>query len=160
MEWIPFIVNMVFAFIFGGITKAINESKGYAGGFAWGFWLGIIGILVVAFRRPVYSPPTKSIIIPEHEEILPPQAVSQPDSPEGWQCTCGRFHPRYVTSCVCGNNKHDALNPKTQSDTQDAAEPVDETKNIAALKEYKQLLDDGVLTQEEFDEKKKAILSR
>ncbi len=44
--------------------------------------------------------------------------------------------------------------------TQEAAEPDDEVKNISALKEYKELLDAGVITQEEFEAKKKAILSR
>ena len=36
--------------IFGLITKHINESKGYSGGFAWGFWLTVIGIIVVACK--------------------------------------------------------------------------------------------------------------
>ena len=28
----------------------MNRDKGYDGGFAWGFFLGIIGIIVVAVR--------------------------------------------------------------------------------------------------------------
>lgn len=36
--------------IFGFITKHVAESKGYDGGFAWGFWLGIIGLIVVGFK--------------------------------------------------------------------------------------------------------------
>ena len=36
--------------IFGTITKYISGTKGYEGGFAWGFWLGLIGLLVVSFR--------------------------------------------------------------------------------------------------------------
>ena len=35
---------------------------------------------------------------------------------------------------------------------------VDEAKNVEILKQYKELLDSGVLTQEEFDAKKKQIL--
>lgn len=35
---------------FGAITKRINEDKGYDGGFAWGFFLGVMGIVVVACR--------------------------------------------------------------------------------------------------------------
>lgn len=36
--------------IFGVITRSINRNKGYDGGFAWGFFLGIVGIIVVAIR--------------------------------------------------------------------------------------------------------------
>lgn len=36
--------------IFGCITKYINNSKGYEGGFAWGFWLNLIGVIVVACK--------------------------------------------------------------------------------------------------------------
>lgn len=36
--------------IFGSITRSMNRDKGYDGGFAWGFFLGIIGIIVVAVR--------------------------------------------------------------------------------------------------------------
>ena len=38
------------AFIFGFITRAIARSKGYDGGFWWGFFLGLIGLIVVAVR--------------------------------------------------------------------------------------------------------------
>lgn len=37
---------------FGFITRHMNLKKGYQGGFAWGFWLGIIGIIVIACRKP------------------------------------------------------------------------------------------------------------
>ena len=36
--------------ICGFITNAIAKNKGYSGGFWWGFFLGIIGIIVVACR--------------------------------------------------------------------------------------------------------------
>ena len=35
---------------FGYICKAISKSRGIPGGFWWGFFLGIIGIIVVAVR--------------------------------------------------------------------------------------------------------------
>ncbi len=56
--------GLIACIIFGCITKYINESKGYNGGFAWGFWLNIIGIIVVAckpdnrsFSQPQYHAP-------------------------------------------------------------------------------------------------------
>lgn len=36
--------------ICGCITSSINQNKGYDGGFWWGFFLGILGIIVVACR--------------------------------------------------------------------------------------------------------------
>ena len=50
---IYFLGWVIAACIFGAITKYISESKGYYGGFAWGFWLGLIGILVVGFRPTI-----------------------------------------------------------------------------------------------------------
>jgi hypothetical protein len=43
-------VVIIACIICGFITKSINQSKGYDGGFAWGFWLTIIGIVIVAVR--------------------------------------------------------------------------------------------------------------
>lgn len=34
----------------GSITRSMNRDKGYDDGFAWGFFLGVIGIIVVAVR--------------------------------------------------------------------------------------------------------------
>lgn len=41
---------IVYCIACGLISKYINESKGYVNGFAWGAWLGIIGILVVVCK--------------------------------------------------------------------------------------------------------------
>lgn len=38
---------IVGAIVCGVITNKINTKKGYDGGFAWGFFLGIIGIIIV-----------------------------------------------------------------------------------------------------------------
>lgn len=43
-------VFLVQGLIFGFITRAIADSKGYDGGFWWGFFLGLIGLIVVAVR--------------------------------------------------------------------------------------------------------------
>lgn len=48
---IAYIIGVLIAScIFGFITKTMNENKGYQGGFAWGFWLTIIGVIVVACK--------------------------------------------------------------------------------------------------------------
>ncbi len=157
-----FIISIGVACIFGAITKGINESKGYYGGFAWGFWLGWIGIIVVACRASNSYSPRESIIKPANSSAqnnIPAHiASSQQAAPNSWKCRCGRYNAQFVSSCTCGLSKREALAPEPKPVP--AAPVVDEAKNIAALKEYKELLDAGVITQEEFDAKKKEILSR
>jgi uncharacterized membrane protein YeaQ/YmgE (transglycosylase-associated protein family)/predicted Zn-ribbon and HTH transcriptional regulator len=52
MEYI--IIALVMGVIWGFVGRAIVGSKGYDGsdnhGFAWGFWLGIIGLIVCASK--------------------------------------------------------------------------------------------------------------
>lgn len=124
-------------FAFGFASQAINENKGYEGGFWWGFLLGWVGIIVVALKTPVDN------------TVYRPVSYSPP--PDSWKCRCGRCNAPYVSSCVCGVTKSEAIAIAHLSDK--------EAQNIALLKEYKTLLDSGVITQEDFEEKKKSILS-
>ena len=48
--WIGLLISCI---VFGIITRCINSAKGRDGGFWWGFFLGAIGIIVVACRRSV-----------------------------------------------------------------------------------------------------------
>ena len=139
------IIGIIVACIFGAITKNINESKGYDGGFAWGFWLGVIGIIVVSCKQPnPYTYKRESI-------IRKPNPIDEVPPPGGWKCTCGRSHAAYESSCACGRSKTEVqLGAKKENN------PT--TDNISAIKEYKKLLDDGIITQEEFEEKKKQLL--
>ena len=42
---------------------------------------------------------------------------SDPVDENHWLCSCGRVHPKYVSSCVCGKGKSDALTaPSTDSE--------------------------------------------
>lgn len=43
-------VWFVFATLFGIITNHVAKTKGYENGFFWGYWLGIVGLLVVGLR--------------------------------------------------------------------------------------------------------------
>ena len=153
--FISFIVGIIVSCIFGAITKAINEGKGYYGGFAWGFWLGWIGILVVSLKQSAPYTQKESIIVPAKTTVNYTTSTPQLLSDGSWNCSCGRHNARYISSCVCGLNKTQVgqIKPTPTNTDKDA-------KDISALKEYKNLLDSGVLTQEEFDAKKKEILSR
>lgn len=39
--------------------------------------------------------------------------VAAPVPDAGWRCSCGRVHPKYETSCICGKSKFDNLKPNT-----------------------------------------------
>ena len=57
---IYFVVAIINSLIFGFVTATINQSKGYDGGFAWGFFLGPIGIIVVACKPSLHSQSSNS----------------------------------------------------------------------------------------------------
>ena len=164
---------LINACIWGLATFTINSNKGYyTNGFWWGFWLGIYGLLVVLCKQEnhTYYPQRKE---PGRQDRLQPVTEPQTVPNGGWKCSCGRAHPVYVSSCPCGMSKSEVLHPSTKSDTQvkpaatpavsktnnDASRINSEEQTIAIIKEYKNLLDSGAITQEEFDQKKKQILS-
>lgn len=57
MKYMEVFVSLVICFtvgaIFGVISMTINENKGYEGGFWWGFFLGILGVIIVACKPPL-----------------------------------------------------------------------------------------------------------
>ena len=61
-----------------------------------------------------------------------------------------------VTSAE-GSEEYSVLMPRVKSTTEINAEPIN---NIEKLMEFKQLLDDGIITQEEYEAKKKEILTK
>ena len=72
-----------------------------------------------------------------------------------WQCTCGTLNPPYATSCSCGKRPRDITAEKAK---EAVLEDEKELNNLKKLKEYKELLDAGVITQEEFEAKKAKLL--
>ena len=133
------VVQIVIACVWGFVTKCINEDKGYEGGFAWGFWLGFIGVIVVACksdnrRWDIYSKITDRY---------------------SWQCAfCNRINPGHKILCECG---------KTENESRMKFENVsnDKPKKSAMeiqLEGAKKMLEDGLITEEEYEAKRKKIL--
>ena len=48
--------------------------------------------------------------------------------------------------------------PKVEAQSQQIVNNIQETSNADELKKFKELLDSGIITQEEFDAKKKQLL--
>ena len=82
--------------------------------------------------------------------------VAEPVPDRGWRCpSCGKPHASYDSFCSCGASRPKAAAPEA-SESNAAPDTVDAAEEI---RKYKQLLDEGILTQEEFDAKKKQILN-
>ena len=50
MEFTGIIIALIYGLVCGFVCKSINNNRGRDGGFWWGFFLGVIGIIVVAVR--------------------------------------------------------------------------------------------------------------
>lgn len=166
--FIGILIHVGICCVWGAITWKINDYKGYAsGGFWWGFFLGWIGVIVVACKSNVRGYTMtgwKCICGKVHSDYVNTCACGRTRNtvssvPEGhWTCKCGRIHAPYVTSCICGVTKRDASKPAVPEHT--ASDNTSEQDTVRLLKEYKDLLDAGALTQEEFDTKKKQLLEQ
>lgn len=171
---IYFLGWVIAACIFGAITKYISESKGYYGGFAWGFWLGLIGILVVGFRPTI----TKS----EIERPLYPE----PKHGSQWECGYGAKNPNSLNYCLsCRRNRGDfkpvpkiscphcgASNKETNTLCFACGKPLSSEKTeiaaaakgteepVSMLEKLKKLHEQGILTDDEFQQKKAELLAK
>ena len=76
----------------------------------------------------------------------------------GWRRACGRGNAAYISSCACGRNKHGELPAEPAPAAQNDATEDAEVRNARAIREYKGLMDDGIITAEEFEAKKKQLL--
>lgn len=50
MEFMGIIAALIYGVVCGYVSKAINNNRGKEGGFWWVFFLGVLGIIVVAVR--------------------------------------------------------------------------------------------------------------
>ncbi len=101
------ILFLIVSFICGTICQSISKSRGMEGGFWWGFFLWVIGIIVVAVRPNDKSAPSTS-------SDPSPERSSSPSSIEGgWKCSfCGKMNYSYEAKCSCGRSRWDSPEPK------------------------------------------------
>ena len=97
------ILSLIERIIFGCITAKINSCKGRDGGFAWGFFLCGIGIIVTATRaslikeerHPLYTNPA---VFLEKEKPAPQPPVQ---AAKTWKCvSCGHENALGSASCT------------------------------------------------------------
>lgn len=158
MDWFLYlIVCIVVGLICGLIGDAISKNRNMDGGFLWGFFLGVIGIIVVAVR-PNDNQKVKASSFNSLEKSQREREQEMLDE-GGWKCVCGRVNYHYVSSCpVCRKSRREGdinniLREQANAEKKDDAEKIKEK-----ITEFKKLLDEGIITQEEYEAKRKQIL--
>lgn len=166
------IAYLVQGLIFGFAASTIASNKGYDTGFAWGFFLGVIGLLVVGFW------PTLT-----QDEREPTYSVSQSQKGARWECICGASNPDTLDYCLSCRRQRNAVNERTKivcphcgatnSSTNDNCfacnRPLknnqtglpENTQNVPALiEDLARLHTAGILSDAEFEQKKAELLAR
>lgn len=184
--FVALLAYLIQGMIFGSITRYVAESNGYDGGFCWGFFLGIIGLLVVGFR-PNLTGSLDSLNNSAYWDHLQENASGSSKSAM-WRCVCGTENPVTLNYCVrCRRNRSElnkedrkkcphcgAMNRKSNTVCFACNRPLKEEKQpeqdvkptatqqeaLSLLKNLGELHQQGVLTDDEFFGKEKQILSR
>lgn len=157
---LPIIGMIIYCDIMGFVTKTISKNKGYDGGFWWGFLLGIFGIIIVACK-PVNPNPTNHDS--SYSSALGLYAQEEENkrilASGGWKCAnCNTVNFDYMTTGKCGVSKSNNV-PIERPKSKSVLETEEKETSLAdEILKLKQLLDAGVLTQDEFDTKKKQLL--
>ncbi len=150
------IAVIITGLIFGFVTKYMNENKGYEGGFWWGFFLGIIGIIVIACKPQNTTAPS-DYSTTNYSSTQNNQNISQPIEKN-----------ETVPNVDNGLEDKDLLSKLEQLHAQGVLDDDefklksrelrlddDTRKRIQALNE---LVDKGVLSPEELAQKKEALI--
>ena len=168
-----FIVNI----ICGVISEKINKEKGYDGGFAWGFLLCILGIVVTAVRPYRQYIKTRNNTVSEVPHIF-------------WCTGCGSTfsssNSRHTEcpTCKCtlkettilaedwrrlssdeklqlkrefANGKH--IKSSLYNDNNKEKTDSSSFSKADEIRKFKDLLDEGAITEEEYEKAKTKLLS-
>lgn len=164
------LLSLIWAVVWGLVTDKIIKNKGYENNwFWWGFFFGWIAFVLALTKPDINTQQNNSHQYDnsyQNNTNSPLSAESAKRRREEqiragfWECSCGSFNPPYCTTCLCGRTPKDVIAEKKNiQNVQPTKKEDEELKNINLLKEYKELLDAGVITQEEFEQKKAKILN-
>lgn len=167
--FVVLVISCVYRGVWGFAVNKVVENKGYSENwFWWGFFFGLIA-LIVALTKPDchsmhyysegsddYESPLSAAARDYESPLLAARAQeehAQMMAAGGWQCTCGKVNPSYVGTCGCGISRESALEERRQQDAEE-----ERSEKLAKYKEYKEMLDAGIISQEEFDAKKEEYI--
>ncbi len=117
------------------------------------------------------------------DSVVRIKADAGPINSNEWRCLCGHANPNYTGTCSCGMRKSEAINEtkrrkeaarelikikaaaekggttiETVAESPASTKISSEQEKVKLLKEYKELFDNGVISEEEFNAKKASIL--
>ena len=152
MDIIGILVCLIIGVICGNICVRISLKRGMNGGFWWGFFLWIIGIIIVALR-----PNDQAGMTAKDRQLL---------EKGGWICgNCGMVHASYDSFCVCGASRRDAATTQQRNaavHNSYIAQPRNSEQpdfsQADEISKFKELLDRKIISQEEFEAKKRQLL--
>lgn len=166
-DWVFFAIiyvasAVVWGVIWGIATNKVIENKGYyENWFWWGFLFGFIAF-IVAITKPYNSNQTRNYsgtgsgLLKKLEAEKNNMEIGEVKN-GSWKCICGEVNPQYLTTCTCGKTYVEVIGIVRMNE-----ESEEQSKTVAALdqmKKYKELLDIGAITEEEFETKKKELLN-
>lgn len=170
MDFGTFIGIIIISLICGAISESISDKRGVAGGFWWGVFLWVIGIIVVALmpvdkaRQEEYLNNTAHIYYcPQCDKTY--SGVSDKKNDVCPNCNC-----LLIETAVLLDDWQNFSDAKKEQMKKAFAEgqysrnatsitaPASIVGGADEIKKYKELLDGGVITQEEFEAKKKQLL--
>ncbi len=162
---ITLIVYIIQGLIFGYATQTVIYNKRYEENwFWWGFFFGFIALLVAIAKPELhYSTSDEQTFLRGFANEATGNRIMREG---GWECAfCHAKNQSIVLTCACGKSKDDTdeknrLEEKKRTEQQQSAKNHSESNTIELLQKYKDLLDSGTITQEEFDEKKKQLLGK
>lgn len=154
---------IVWAIIWGFVCRAIVINKGYVDdGTKWfflGFLFSIIAVIVAACKPAVVNAGDTAV------RVAQSPSSRTTDRNGYWTCACGNKNPESVAYCICGRKRampgaSDTRSTSRSYSNSSYSAPRTETGKSPAeqIKEFKGLLDAGIITQEEYDAKKKKLL--
>ncbi len=143
------IVFVVQGTFWGIITNRVMQDKGYYD--SW-FWKGFL-FSGAAFATAVSKPKLQRDTYQE-DIFLEKMRGRDILKNDGWECPfCHSLNEDIVSTCGCGKSREESIKYNKQQSTD-----IPEQNIISLLKEYKELMDNGIITQEEFDTKKRELL--
>lgn len=125
------------------------QDKGYYDGWFWKGFFFSGAAFVIALSKPGQQRDTyqEDMLF---EKIRGREILNN----DGWECPfCHSLNENIVYICGCGKSREDSIKYNKQHST-----GITEQNIISLLKEYKELMDNGIITQAEFDTKKRELL--